>query len=122
MRGRWQVCSPMSAAVKHFRVDADVDAVHEAIMRDGEKPEEKPAKHVRTHWDMLLERRTIADLEALRRELNSRVTQAQNEISKKNIGAKLPDTAHEAPAIPACTGVSVAHRVSQPRLRVKAMA
>ena len=37
----------------------------EAIMRDGEKPEEKPTKHVRTHWDMLLERRTIEDLEEL---------------------------------------------------------
>jgi hypothetical protein len=37
-------------------------------MRDGEKPEEKPTKHVRTHWDMLLERRTIEDLEVLLQE------------------------------------------------------
>jgi hypothetical protein len=32
---------------------------------DVESPEVKPGRHVRTHWDMLLERRTIADLEEL---------------------------------------------------------
>ena len=54
-----------------FSVEADVPAVWEcrcgaeAVIRDGEKPETKPAKHVRTHWDMLLERRTIEDLEVL---------------------------------------------------------
>jgi hypothetical protein len=37
----------------------------EATIRNGEKPEAKPVKHVRTHWDMLLERRTIEDLEVL---------------------------------------------------------
>jgi hypothetical protein len=31
-------------------------------------PEAKPERHQRTHWDMLLERRTIADLEALLEE------------------------------------------------------
>jgi hypothetical protein len=31
-------------------------------------PEAKPEKHQRTHWDMLLERRTIADLEILLEE------------------------------------------------------
>jgi hypothetical protein len=35
---------------------------------DVEPPEAKPEKHQRTHWDMLLERRTIADLEALLEE------------------------------------------------------
>jgi hypothetical protein len=39
-----------------------------ATRPDTERPEEKPAKHVRTHWDMLLERRTIADLELLLEE------------------------------------------------------
>ena len=29
------------------------------------KAEGKPERHVRTHWDMLLERRTIADLKEL---------------------------------------------------------
>ena len=31
-------------------------------------PDERPERHVRTHWDMLLERRTIADLEELLNE------------------------------------------------------
>ena len=35
---------------------------------DATKPEPKPTKHVRTHWDMLLERRTIAELEDLLEE------------------------------------------------------
>jgi len=40
----------------------------EAVVRNGEKPEAKPTKHIRTHWDMLLERRTIEDLEVLLQE------------------------------------------------------
>ena len=31
-------------------------------------PDDRPERHIRTHWDMLLERRTIADLEALLKE------------------------------------------------------
>ncbi len=34
-----------------------------AICAAAALPEPKAAKHVRTHWDMLLERRTISDLE-----------------------------------------------------------
>lgn len=37
----------------------------EATRSDGVAAEVKEAKHVRTHWDMLLERRSIADLEEL---------------------------------------------------------
>lgn len=50
--------------------DADVPATWEckacgaiAILVDGSLPEEKPAKPPRTHWDMLMERRTTEDLE-----------------------------------------------------------
>ena len=32
---------------------------------DAVKPQAKPERHQRTHWDMLMERRTIADLEEL---------------------------------------------------------
>jgi hypothetical protein len=39
-----------------------------ATRPDAEMPDVKPVKHVRTHWDMLLERRTIADLEVLLQE------------------------------------------------------
>ena len=34
-----------------------------AVLRDGVPAEAKKVKHVRTHWDMLLERRSIDDLE-----------------------------------------------------------
>jgi hypothetical protein len=34
-----------------------------AVRRDGDGPAVKKAKPVRTHWDMLLERRSIDDLE-----------------------------------------------------------
>ena len=34
-----------------------------ALLRDGDGFEAKQGKHVRTHWDMLLERRSIDDLE-----------------------------------------------------------
>jgi hypothetical protein len=36
-----------------------------ARLVDGELPQPKPVKPPRTHWDMLLERRTVDDLEAL---------------------------------------------------------
>lgn len=32
---------------------------------DGEEPEKKDVKHVRTHWDMLLERRSVDELEEI---------------------------------------------------------
>jgi len=57
-----------------FSVEADVPAVWEcrcgaeALLRGGQWPEKKPGKHVRTHWDMLLERRTRDDLEELLQE------------------------------------------------------
>ncbi|MDP9118238.1 MAG: RNA polymerase-binding protein RbpA [Actinomycetota bacterium] len=34
-----------------------------AVLIDGPEPEAKKVKPPRTHWDMLMERRTIADLE-----------------------------------------------------------
>lgn len=39
-----------------------------ATRPDVEAPEAKPTRHIRTHWDMLLERRTIAELEVLLQE------------------------------------------------------
>jgi hypothetical protein len=57
-----------------FRVplasDAEVPATWDcrtcgasALLRDGQVPAGKPGKAPRTHWDMLLERRSIDDLE-----------------------------------------------------------
>ena len=52
--------------------EADVPALWECprcgaegLRRDGERPEPKAEKPARTHWDMLLERRSIAELEVL---------------------------------------------------------
>jgi hypothetical protein len=39
-----------------------------ATLRDGVEPDRKPEKPVRTHWDMLLERRSILELEELLEE------------------------------------------------------
>jgi hypothetical protein len=36
-----------------------------ALRENTEAPEEKHGKPVRTHWDMLMERRTTAELEEL---------------------------------------------------------
>lgn len=54
-----------------FSVEADVPLSWEcqcgalALLRDGAQPDPKDVKTPRTHWDMLLERRTIPELEEL---------------------------------------------------------
>ena len=37
----------------------------EALRLDGTRPEPKKGKPARTHWDMLLERRSVKELEVL---------------------------------------------------------
>jgi hypothetical protein len=56
-------------------VEADVPAVWECprcgaegLSVDGITKEEKPEKPVRTHWDMLLERRSVDELEDILKE------------------------------------------------------
>ena len=57
-----------------FADEADIPVVWEcrcgaeALVTDGVKPEAKFVKPARTHWDMLLERRTFEDLEVLLQE------------------------------------------------------
>jgi hypothetical protein len=43
-----------------------------ALLRDGEAPEARAGKPIRTHWDMLLERRSLDDLEDV---LNERLAE-----------------------------------------------
>ncbi|MDP3971775.1 MAG: RNA polymerase-binding protein RbpA [Candidatus Nanopelagicales bacterium] len=68
-----------------FSVEAEVPALWEcrcgveALMRDGERPVAKPVKPPRTHWDMLLERRSRDDLEVL---LAERLTLIRNAPAK----------------------------------------
>lgn len=65
-------CAQGHTVTVPFSVEAEeIPAVWEcrcgasALRRDTERPLDKPAKAGRTHWDMLLERRTIEDLEDL---------------------------------------------------------
>ena len=58
-----------------FSIEAEIPAVWECrcgeeakLQCGGPEPEAKPVKHVRTHWDMLLERRSIPELEELLEE------------------------------------------------------
>ncbi len=52
-------------------VEAEVPALWEcrcgaqALRENTDQPEAKPSKPARTHWDMLMERRTTAELEVL---------------------------------------------------------
>ena len=53
-----------------FAAEADIPSSWEcrvcgrpALLRDGAQPEEKKGKPARTHWDMLLERRSTEELE-----------------------------------------------------------
>lgn len=66
------VCPAGHRFTMPFSVEADVPATWEcrvcgaeALRVDTARPDVKPGKHTRTHWDMLLERRSIADLEEL---------------------------------------------------------
>lgn len=65
-------CGPYTMT---FSVEADVPALWEcrecgaeSLRANTERPEVKAGKPVRTHWDMLLERRSIAELEDLLEE------------------------------------------------------
>ena len=64
-------CPEGHTIVLPFSAEADVPVVwecrcgREALLRDASKPEAKTGKPPRTHWDMLLERRTVGELEEL---------------------------------------------------------
>jgi hypothetical protein len=68
------VCPEKHISELPFSVEADVPSVWEcrcgveARLVDGPEPEYKNVKAVRTHWDMLLERRSIPELEDLLKE------------------------------------------------------
>ena len=54
-----------------FSVEAEVPSLweckcgEEALLVDGERPVAKAGKPARTHWDMLLERRSVTELEEI---------------------------------------------------------
>ncbi|MBM3688311.1 MAG: RNA polymerase-binding protein RbpA [Actinobacteria bacterium] len=56
---------PFSAEAEQVPVLWECRCGAEALRRSASRPDDKPGRHVRTHWDMLMERRTIDDLEEL---------------------------------------------------------
>ena len=72
-----------------FSVEADVPPVWEcrcgetAILEGGSKPDAKPGKPVRSHWDMLLERRSIPELEELLEERLTLLRESRGEKTRK---------------------------------------
>jgi RNA polymerase-binding protein len=73
-----------------FSVEADVPATWECrcgaeakLQGDGPEPEPKAVKHQRTHWDMLLERRSIPELEELLEERLTLLRESRGEKPRK---------------------------------------
>lgn len=72
-----------------FSVEADVPSLWEcrcgleAQLIDGPEPERKPTKPARTHWDMLLERRSIPELEELLDERLTLLRESRGEKPKR---------------------------------------
>ncbi len=59
---------PFSVEAEEIPYEWTCRCGHTATRPDVDAPEAKPTRHIRSHWDMLLERRTIAELEDLLRE------------------------------------------------------
>ena len=80
-------CPRGHATTVPFAAEADIPSAWEcrvcgatALRRDAEQPEPKAVKPARTHWDMLLERRSIAELEEVLAERLAALHQEQERI------------------------------------------
>lgn len=86
-------CSEGHVIELPFSVEADVPALwecrcgREALLVDGPEPERKPVKPARTHWDMLLERRSIPELEELLEERLALLRESRGEKPKRKRSA-----------------------------------
>jgi hypothetical protein len=64
-------CPAGHTIILPFSTDAEVPSTwecrcgREALLRDSNRPEPKAVKPARTHWDMLLERRSLEELHEL---------------------------------------------------------
>ena len=59
----------------------------EALLVDGPEPDRKPTKPARTHWDMLLERRSVEELEELLDERLTLLRESRGEKPKRKRAA-----------------------------------
>lgn len=79
-------CSEGHTTELPFSVEADIPSLwecrcgREAKLVDGPEPERKATKPQRTHWDMLLERRSVPELEEL---LEERLTWLREQRGEK---------------------------------------
>jgi rubredoxin len=80
-------CPRGHATTVPFAAEADIPSYWECrvcgatgLRRDAEEPEAKAVKPVRTHWDMLLERRSIAELEEVLAERLAALHAEQDKI------------------------------------------
>ena len=84
------VCENKHISELPFSVEADVPPVwecrcgQEAKLVDGPEPEGKPVKPARTHWDMLLERRSVPELEELLEERLQLLRTSRGEKPKRS--------------------------------------
>ena len=77
-----------------FSIEADIPPTWEcrcgldAKLLDGPEPVSlKPVKHVRTHWDMLLERRSLPELEQLLEERLTLLRESRGEKPRRRKSA-----------------------------------
>ncbi|MBK8469419.1 MAG: RNA polymerase-binding protein RbpA [Candidatus Phosphoribacter sp.] len=73
-----------------FSIEADIPPTWEcrcgatARLLDGPEPDTKPTRVPRTHWDMLLERRSIPELEELLQERLELLRTARGQTTKRS--------------------------------------
>ncbi len=76
-----------------FSIEADIPSTWEcrcgldAKLLNGPEPEAKVVKHVRTHWDMLLERRSLPELEELLEERLTFLRESRGEKPRRRKSA-----------------------------------
>lgn len=79
------VCEDGEKITVTFSAEAEIPATwtsptgKEGVLVDGTKPDASPEKPVRTHWDMLLERRSEAELEEILTERLKKLRERRGE-------------------------------------------
>jgi hypothetical protein len=86
-----------------FATEAEIPALWEcpkcgaeSLLVDGQEPDRKASKPARTHWDMLLERRSVDELETLLEERLS--------LLRAGTLSGLDMTTHVSPTVPTRRG------------------
>jgi hypothetical protein len=111
-----------------FSVEAEVPMVWEcrvcgaqALRVGGVAEEDKPVKPVRTHWDMLLERRSIPELEEVLAErldvlrhggIGGHAARARHTAPPVNLATGAPEPGDKASAAPKATASAAAKKTA----------